>query len=93
MSTTHRQISNGFIEFIEQFVSSNPNYKYDVEQNNETGSIAIIVMYLDHGYRDLFYTFLTEQKIKTYIILNGARCELYVQILDFKHLLVLLIQK
>ena len=72
----HRQISNEFIEFIEQFVSSNPAYRYDVEQNNETGSIGIVVMYLDHAYRDIFYAFITEQKIKTYIILNGARCEL-----------------
>lgn len=72
----HRQISNEFIEFIEQFVSINPAYRYDVEQNNQTGSIGIIVMYLDHAYRDIFYVFITEQKIKTYIILNGARCEL-----------------
>lgn len=72
----HRQISNEFIEFIEQFVSINPAYRYDVEQNNETGSIGIVVMYLDHAYREIFYAFITEQKIKTYIILNGARCEL-----------------
>ncbi len=73
---SHRHLSNDYIEFIEQFVSINPAYKYDVEQNNETNSIAVIVMYLDHGYRDLFFAFFTEQKIKTYIILNGARCEL-----------------
>ena len=72
----HRQISNEFIGFIEQFVATNPAYRYDVEQNNETGSIGIVVMYLDHAYRDIFYAFITEQKIKTYIILNGARCEL-----------------
>lgn len=73
---SHRQISNEFIEFIERFVSTNSAYKYDVEQNNQTGSIGIVVMYLDHVYREIFYAFITEQKIKTYIILNGARCEL-----------------
>jgi hypothetical protein len=71
-----RDLSNDFIEFIEHFVSTNNAYRYDVEQNNETSSIAVIVMYLDHGYRDIFYAFFTEKKVKTYIILNGARCEL-----------------
>jgi hypothetical protein len=76
MSTPHRQLSNEFIQFVEHFVSSNNAYRYDVEQNDVTRSIAVIVMYLDHGYRDIFYAFFSEQKVKTYIILNGARCEL-----------------
>ncbi len=72
----NREITHEFMNFMDEFVSSNSAYKYDFEQDNRTGSVGIVVVYVNHGQRDVFYSFITTEKIRTYFIFNGNRCEM-----------------
>lgn len=90
---TNRIIFNEFSEYIENFVQQNPLYKYDIEQNNETHSIGIVILFLHHEYRDIFYVFLSTEKLKIYNLLNGTRCEMNNHLLSYytkdKHMEIL----
>ncbi len=72
----NREITHEFMNFMDEFVSSNSAYKYDFEQNNTTGSVGIVIIYVNHGQRDVYYAFITTDKIRTYFIFNGNRCEM-----------------